>query len=105
MPQSARMDVEIFNGRIRMAKKRPWWVGIMPRTLKEAIERQFRWQYQKMLPFVSAQTMQFANFYPHRPEDVSYILPAYPKTDPERSAMQPPAPPPALWMYYATSTG
>jgi len=87
-----------------MARKQPWWVGIVPRILKEGIERQFRWQYQKMLPFVSAQTMQFANLYPHRPEDDSYTLPAYPKLGAGRSSSPLPVPPPELWVNYGTST-
>jgi SAM-dependent methyltransferase len=86
-----------------LLKGRPWWVGVVPRILKESVERQFRWQYHKMLPSVSARLMQFANFYPHRPEDDSYTLPAYPEGNGTHSTSQPPVPPSSLWVNYGTS--
>lgn len=76
---------------------------MVPRSLKDAVRRQFRWRLYEVLPSVGARVMQVANFWPHRPEDDSYTLPAYARENKRHSTSRPPVPPSDLWVNYGTS--
>jgi hypothetical protein len=67
---------------------------MIPRRVK----RKLHGQIHKTLT-----SMQIANCYPHRPEDDSYTLLAYPLAGGAQPTSQPPVPHPSLWVNYGTT--
>ena len=76
---------------------------IVPNAVKNSVRKQFRVLLRESLPFVNGRVMQVSTFYPHRAEEDSYTLPAYPSPDKRHAASRPPLPPAELRVNYGTS--